>query len=50
MGRVCCRLRLGGGYSMIRYAIMILHTQKRYFKVLFSHFIVFSVYFIILHN
>lgn len=37
-----------GGYSVIRYAIILLHTQIRYFKVLFRHFVVLYVYFIIL--
>ena len=47
MGRVCCWLPIGGGYSVIRYAMITHNGQIRYSKVLFSHFIVFGVYFII---
>ena len=47
MGRVCCWLRIGGGHSVIRYAIITLHAQICNSKVHFSHFIAFSVYFII---
>lgn len=48
MGRVCCWLPIGGGCGVIRYATIILHAQICNFKVHLSHFIVFSVYFIIL--
>ena len=50
MGRVRCWLRIGGGYSVIQYATIILHTKIRYFKVLFRRFVALYVYFIILHN
>lgn len=47
-GRVCCRLRLGGGYSVTQYATIILHAQICNSEVLFTRFIAFNVYFIIL--
>ena len=48
MGRVCCWLRIGGGCGVIRYATIILHAQICNSKAHLSHFIEFSVYFIIL--
>lgn len=47
MGWAHCWLPIGGGCGVIRYATIILHAQICYSKVLFTRFIVFSVYFII---